>query len=181
MLEKLNQPLLRWDDFSWIRDNWKGPVFIKGILDPEDAEIALDRGADGIVVSNHGGRQLDHAQASLDALPAVVERVAGRVPVLLDGGIRRGTDVIKALCLGARAVLVGRAYVYGLTSNGSSGAQHVIEILREEIERAMTLMGVANISELNSDWLIPSQIGRGRLDLIMNYANKVNCENWLAL
>jgi L-lactate dehydrogenase (cytochrome)/(S)-mandelate dehydrogenase len=153
---RLMRPELDWDDFSWVRDHWEGPLYIKGVLDADDAAIAVDRGADGVIVSNHGGRQLDGAVAALDALPAVVARVGDRVDVLLDGGIRRGSDVVKALCLGATAVCIGRPYLYGLAARGPAGAEHVLEILRQEIVRTMTLMGVTSVKELGPDWLLPA-------------------------
>ena len=154
--EKLMRPEMSWDDFAWIRDQWQGPVYIKGILDADDAERAVDMGANGVVVSNHGGRQLDGALATLDALPAIAKRVGGRAEVLLDGGVRRGTDVIKALCLGATAVCVGRPYFYGLAVNGPAGAEHVINIFRQEMTRAMTLMGVKTVKDLGPEWLLPA-------------------------
>jgi len=150
------RPELDWSDFSWIREHWSGPVFVKGILDPDDAEEAVSRGADGIVVSNHGGRQLDGAPASLDALPAIVERVGAEVEILLDGGVRRGTDVIKALCLGATAVCIGRPYIYGIAARGPQGVEHVIELFREEMHRALTLMGVDSLRDLGADRLLPA-------------------------
>ena len=145
-----------WDDLSWLRERWAGPLYVKGLLDADDAAQALDRGVDGIVVSNHGGRQLDGAVASLHALPAIVERVGGRATVLFDGGIRRGTDVVKALCLGADACLVGRAAVYGLAARGEAGVVDVLRILREEIERALVLMGCGSVGELDRSWLLPA-------------------------
>jgi L-lactate dehydrogenase (cytochrome)/(S)-mandelate dehydrogenase len=150
------RPELDWSDFSWMRDHWDGPLYVKGILDADDAARAVDLGADGVVVSNHGGRQLDGAVASLDALPAVVARVGERAEVLLDGGIRRGTDVVKALCLGATAVLIGRPYVYGLAARGPAGVEHVLGILHEEVRRAMVLMGVNSVKELTPDRLAPA-------------------------
>ncbi|MCW2542263.1 MAG: hypothetical protein JWN95_3988 [Frankiales bacterium] len=150
------RPELNWDDFSWMRDHWKGPLYIKGVLDADDAAHAVDLGATGVVVSNHGGRQLEGDVASLDALPAIAARVGDRAEVLLDGGIRRGSDVVKALCLGADAVCIGRPYVYGMAAAGPAGAQHVIEIFREEIKRTMTLMGVGSLKELDSSWLLPA-------------------------
>jgi 4-hydroxymandelate oxidase len=138
-----------WDDVRWIRDAAKLPVILKGILHPDDAERAMDAGAAGIVVSNHGGRNLDTVPATIDALPRVTQRVARRVPVLLDGGIRRGTDVLKALALGADAVLVGRPYVYGLAVGGAEGVASVVNILRRELELAMALMGRASIAALD--------------------------------
>lgn len=157
MQYRMMRPELTWVDFRWMREAWQGPLFIKGILNPDDAERAVSLGADGVVVSNHGGRQLDGAQATADALPAVVDRVGGRVPVLMDGGIRRGTDVVKALCLGASAVLIGRPWLYGLAVGGTAGVEHVIEILREEMTRAMTLMGAGSVRQLDRSWLVPAQ------------------------
>jgi isopentenyl diphosphate isomerase/L-lactate dehydrogenase-like FMN-dependent dehydrogenase len=150
----LQRPDLDWDDFAWIRANWEGQVFIKGVLHPDDAEKAVDLGADGVMVSNHGGRQLDFSQASLDALPAIVERVGHRVPVLLDGGVRRGTDVVKALCLGATAVGIGRPYIYGLSADGQRGVEHVLEIFREEIATTLTLLGVSSVRDLGPEYLV---------------------------
>jgi isopentenyl diphosphate isomerase/L-lactate dehydrogenase-like FMN-dependent dehydrogenase len=147
---------LSWDDFSWVRDNWKGPLFIKGVVDADDAQKAVDLGADGVVVSNHGGRQLDGDVAALDALPAIAARVGGRADVLLEGGVRRGSDVVKALCLGAKAVCVGRPYMYGLGAAGPAGVEDVVRILREETARVMTLMGVERLDELNQSLLLPA-------------------------
>lgn len=149
-------PELNWDHLSWMRNQWPGPLFVKGILHPDDAAKAVDLGADGIVVSNHGGRQLEGALAALDALPAVVDRVGDRVEVLVDGGVRRGSDVVKALALGARAVCIGRPYLYGLAVGGPDGARRVIEILREEIIRTLILMGVADVNLLDRSWLHPA-------------------------
>ncbi|GAA4482059.1 alpha-hydroxy acid oxidase [Rhodococcus olei] len=153
--QRLMRPDLSWDDLARIRDWWQGPLYIKGILDPDDAETALNLGADGIMVSNHGGRQLDSALAGLEALPGVVDRIGGRIPVYLDGGVRRGSDVVKALALGATAVGIGRPYVYGLAARGEDGAAHVLEIFREEIARTLTLMGVADVAELDRTHLHP--------------------------
>jgi isopentenyl diphosphate isomerase/L-lactate dehydrogenase-like FMN-dependent dehydrogenase len=147
---------LNWDDFAWLREHWKGPLFIKGVVDARDAERAVDLGADGVVVSNHGGRQLDGDVAALDALPAIAAKVGQRAEVLLEGGVRRGSDVVKALCLGATAVCVGRPYVYGLGAAGPAGAEHVVRIFREEIARVMTLMGVDSLADLDPSWLVPS-------------------------
>jgi 4-hydroxymandelate oxidase len=138
-----------WDDTRWIRDAAKLPVMLKGILHPDDAERAIDTGAAGIVVSNHGARNLDTAPATIDALPRVAERVAGRVPVLIDGGIRRGTDVVKALALGANAVMIGRPYVHGLAVGGADGVASIVAILRRELEVAMALMGRSTIAALD--------------------------------
>jgi L-lactate dehydrogenase (cytochrome) len=150
------RPELDWTDFEWIRDQWSGPLYIKGVLDARDAVRAVDLGATGVVVSNHGGRQLDGAVASLDALPAIAAAVKGRAEVLLDGGVRRGTDVVKALCLGATAVCIGRPYLYGLAARGPEGVSHVLQIFREEMARAMTLMGVARVADLDETWLLPA-------------------------
>ncbi|KQY54266.1 alpha-hydroxy acid oxidase [Nocardioides sp. Root140] len=153
--QTLLRPDLGWDDFARIRDMWDGPVYLKGVLEADDAQRAVELGADGVLVSNHGGRQLDGAPAALDALPAVVERVGGRVPVFLDGGVRRGTDVVKALALGATAVGIGRPYVYGLAARGQEGVEHVLEIFRDEIVRTLTLMGVADVASLDRSHVQP--------------------------
>lgn len=142
-----------WSAVAWIRDQWHGPLFVKGIVTGDDAVRALEVGADGIIVSNHGGRQLDGAVASLDALPAIADRVAGRAEILLDGGVRRGTDIVKALCLGASAVCIGRPFLYGLAVDGPAGVSVVLDILREELERTLILMGVGDLGELGASWL----------------------------
>lgn len=138
-----------WDDIAWIRDMVKIPVVLKGILHPDDAELAIQAGAAAIVVSNHGGRNLDTCVATIDALPGITQRVGKRIPVLLDGGVRRGTDVLKAIALGADAVLIGRPYVHGLAVNGADGVSAVIAILRRELEMAMALMGRASLAALD--------------------------------
>jgi 4-hydroxymandelate oxidase len=137
---------LTWDVVEWIRERTTLPLVLKGILTAEDALIAAERGVDGIIVSNHGGRQLDGAIPPIEALPEVVEAVAGRCEVYVDGGVRRGTDVLKALALGARAVLVGRPVLWGLAVDGQEGARRVLEILREELERAMKLSGMPRVA-----------------------------------
>jgi 4-hydroxymandelate oxidase len=142
-------PRLTWDDISWLRSIAKVPILLKGILNPEDARRALDAGASGIIVSNHGGRNLDTLPATAEALPRVVEAVAGRIPVLVDGGIRRGTDVLKALALGAKAVMIGRPYVYGLAVAGAAGVERVLQILKTELMMAMALAGVCSIKEID--------------------------------
>lgn len=152
-LARLMNPDLTWDDIAWMRDRWRGRFYIKGILHPDDADRAIRLGADGVVVSNHGGRQLDQARATLDALPAVAAAVGDRGEVLLDGGVRRGTDVVKALCLGATAVCIGRPWLYGLAVDGETGVHRVLEIFRQEILRAMTLMGVETLDRLGPQWL----------------------------
>lgn len=151
---ELEQATFAWDDLQWIREQWPGTVYVKGLLDPEDAARAVEMGCDGVVVSNHGGRQLDHTQATLDALPPIVEAVGARGEVLFDGGVRRGTDVVKALALGARAVLIGRPQIYGLIVGGERGLLDVLGIFRAELDRALTLMGVQSIHDLDRSCLI---------------------------
>jgi L-lactate dehydrogenase (cytochrome) len=149
----LEHSTIAWEDLSWIRDLWRGPIVVKGVLSGEDARRALDAGADAIVVSNHGGRQLDGVTATLRALPEVVEAVGGRTEILLDSGIRRGSDVVKALCLGARAVLVGRAYAYGLGAAGGAGVARAIEILRTGVIRTMRLLGCHDTGVLDRSYV----------------------------
>ncbi len=144
----LEQSVVTWEDLEWIREAWTGPIVIKGIHTADDARRAVDEGADALVVSNHGGRQLDRVAPSLQMLPEVVAAVGDRVEVLFDGGIRRGSDIIKALCLGARAVLVGRAYAYGLGAAGEAGVARAIEILRADLVRTLKLLGCASVGEL---------------------------------
>ena len=148
-------PTLSWKDIEWLRSFAKTPVLLKGILNPDDAEIAVKTGVSGIFVSNHGARNLDTVPATIDALPSVVEKVAGRVPVIVDGGIRRGTDVLKALALGAAAVGIGRPYLYGLGVAGSEGVTRVIQILRKEFEMAMMLTGRPTIASIDRSVLWP--------------------------
>lgn len=142
-----------WDDLVWLRLQTTLPLLIKGILHPDDAARALDMGCDGIIVSNHGGRIIQGTPASIDALPHIVRRVAGRVPVLLDSGIRRGRDVFVALAHGATAVLIGRPYIWGLAANGAMGVAHVIRLLRDELEMTMALSGCAHPSDINQSCL----------------------------
>lgn len=143
-------PSMTWDTVSWLRDAAKVPICIKGILRPDDADKAIKAGAQAMVVSNHGGRALDGGIATLDALPAVVKAVNGRVPVLMDSGVRRGDDILKALALGAKAVLIGRPYVWGLTAFGKEGLQRVVDILRAELLVTMGLAGVPNLAAIDS-------------------------------
>lgn len=142
-----------WEDVEWLRSVTSLPIVLKGILRADDARLAVEHGASAIIVSNHGGRQLDGALTGLEALPAIVEAVAGRCEIYLDGGIRRGTDVLKALALGARAVLIGRPVVWGLAVDGTQGVQRVLEILRDELELAMALTGCANLESITADLL----------------------------
>ena len=142
-----------WADLGWIREHWGGPIVVKGVLTGDDARRSVDEGAAAVVVSNHGGRQLDCVPASLRALPEVVKAVNGQVEVLMDGGIRRGTDVVKAICLGARAVLCGRAYAYGLAAAGEAGVERAIEILRTDVERTLRLLGCPSIAALERSYV----------------------------
>jgi 4-hydroxymandelate oxidase len=150
--ELLFESSLTWDDLTWIRSLVPDlPVLVKGVLTAEDARLAVEHGADGIVVSNHGGRQLDRSAAGIDALPEVVEAVADRIPVLMDGGIRRGVDVLTALALGARAVMVGRPIAWGLTVAGEDGVADVLRILREEFMNVMTIAGCSTVGEITRE------------------------------
>jgi 4-hydroxymandelate oxidase len=149
-------PMLSWGDLAWIRERTPGlPLVVKGILTAEDAVMAVDAGVDGIVVSNHGGRQLDSSPATITVLPEVVEAVSSRIPVLIDGGVRRGTDVLKALSLGAQAVMVGRPCAWGLAVAGEEGVTDVLRILREELRNAMALSGCRSLDEIGSTLVAP--------------------------
>jgi L-lactate dehydrogenase (cytochrome) len=159
--QALEQSAVAWEDLRWIRDAWEGPIVIKGVHTADDARRAVDAGASAIVVSNHGGRQLDGVAPTLQVLPEVAEAVGSEVEVLMDGGIRRGTDVAKALCLGARAVLIGRAYGYGLGAAGGAGVSRAIAILRTELVRTLKLLGCPSASELNPSFVTPSGVRRG--------------------
>jgi lactate 2-monooxygenase len=152
-------PSLTWDDLAFLREHWDGPIALKGIQHPDDARRAADAGMDGVVVSNHGGRQVDGAIASLDALPEVVAAVGDQIEVLFDSGIRTGADIAKALALGARAVLVGRPYVYGLAMDGEAGVRYVLRCLMAELELTLTLAGYTRPSELSPQALLTA--GRG--------------------
>jgi L-lactate dehydrogenase (cytochrome) len=149
----LEQSTITWRDLHWIRDAWQGPVIVKGVHTGDDARRAVDAGAEAVVVSNHGGRQLDGVWPTLRVLPEVVEAVDGRIEVLIDGGVRRGSDVAKALCLGARAVLIGRAYAYGLGAAGTDGVTRAIEILRSDLMRTIRLLGCPSAAALDSSYV----------------------------
>ena len=138
-----------WKDIEWAKSIWGGPIALKGILDPEDAKAAVDHGADALIVSNHGGRQLDGVRSAISALPYVVDAVAGRAEVLLDGGVRRGTDVLKAVALGAKACMIGRPYMYGLASKGRAGVTQALDLFRHEIDLALALTGNTSLAALN--------------------------------
>jgi L-lactate dehydrogenase (cytochrome) len=167
----LEQSMVSWEDLRWIRNAWSGPIVVKGVHIAEDARRAVGEGADAIVVSNHGGRQLDGVRSTIETLPEIVAAVGSRTEVLLDGGIRRGSDVVKALCLGAKAVLIGRAYAYGLGAAGGAGVARALEILRADIVRTMKLLGCASVAELNrsyvdvpAGWLAAPRSGSARVD-----------------
>ncbi len=158
----LEKSMVAWHDLKWIRDAWQGPIVVKGVHTADDARRAADAGAVAVVVSNHGGRQLDGVAPSLRVLPEVVAAVGSRVEVLMDGGIRRGGDIVRALCLGARAVLIGRAYAYGLGAAGEAGVTRAIEILRTDLARTLKLLGCRSTADLDrsfvdvpADWLQP--------------------------
>ncbi len=146
-------PSLSWKDLQWLRELWDGPLAVKGILRSEDAERAVQIGADAVIVSNHGGRQLDHVASAISALPGVVDAVGAGAEVYLDGGVRRGTDVAKAVALGARACLVGRPLVYGLGAAGEAGAQRAMQILIDELRLTLTLLGCRRAADLDGDWV----------------------------
>jgi L-lactate dehydrogenase (cytochrome) len=138
-----------WQDLDWLREAWDGPIAVKGVLRPDEAAKAADHGADAVIVSNHGGRQMDHLPAALEVLPDIVDAVGDRIEVLVDSGFRRGADIVTALALGARAVLIGRAHLYGLAAAGEAGVRHAIDILTEELRMSMGLCGAATLSELD--------------------------------
>ena len=147
-------PSISWKDLEWIRAFWKGPMVIKGILDPEDAKDAVRFGADGIIVSNHGGRQLDGVLSSARALPAIADAVKGQIKILADSGIRNGLDVVRALALGADCAMIGRAYIYALAAAGEAGVKHLLELLEKEMRVAMTLTSVARVADISGDLLV---------------------------
>ncbi len=146
-------PSVTWKDLEWIRDSWRGTLIIKGVLDPDDARLAADSGADGIVVSNHGGRQLDGALSTAAALPAIADAVGERLTVLADGGVRSGLDVVRMLALGAKSVMIGRAWAYALAGGGEAGVAHVLRIIEAEIRVAMALTGVTRAADIGRDLL----------------------------
>jgi isopentenyl diphosphate isomerase/L-lactate dehydrogenase-like FMN-dependent dehydrogenase len=149
----LANSVVTWNDLAWLRETWKGPIVVKGVLTGEDARRSVDAGVAGVIVSNHGGRQLDGVPATLRALPEIVKAVNGQAKILMDGGIRRGSDIVKAVCMGARAVLVGRAYAYGLASAGEAGVSRALEILRADMERTMKLLGCGSVAELDGSYV----------------------------
>ena len=149
----LEASVVTWADLDWIRSVWRGPIVAKGVLTAADTRRAVEAGVQAVVVSNHGGRQLDTVAPTLRALPEVVDAAGADVEVLFDGGIRRGSDIVKALCLGARAVLIGRAYGYGLAAGGGPGVARAIEILRHEVVRTLKLLGCPSTAALNREWV----------------------------
>ncbi len=149
LIRKNTDPSVTWKDLDWIRSIWQGPIILKGLTSAEDAKIAVSEGVDAIVVSNHGGRQLDRCSATIDVLADIVDAVDGKSTVIFDGGIMRGTEALIALALGAKAVMIGKAYLYGLSIGGEKGVQTVLNIFKSEIDRAMGLLGVCSLSELN--------------------------------
>ena len=155
-------PSISWKDLEWIRAFWKGSMVIKGILDPEDAKDAVRFGADGIVVSNHGGRQLDGVLSSARALPPIADAVKGQIKILVDSGIRNGLDVVRAIALGADAAMIGRAYIYALAAAGEAGVSHLLELLEKEMRVAMTLTSVARVADITGDLLVRERGKEGR-------------------
>jgi len=147
-------PTIKWKDLDWIRSSWKGPLILKGILDPEDARAAVDIGADGIVVSNHGGRQLDGVLSSTRALPAIADAVGDKTTVLADSGVRSGLDVVRMLALGAKGVLLGRAWLYAMAARGEAGVTHLLDLIAKEMRVAMTLTGAHKIAEISGKNLV---------------------------
>jgi L-lactate dehydrogenase (cytochrome) len=148
-------PTLNWKDIEWIKQRWGGKLILKGIQDVEDARLAVESGADALVVSNHGGRQLDGAQSSVMALPAVVAAVGSQIEVMMDGGVRTGQDVLKAVALGARGVMIGRAFLYALGAMGEEGVTKMLQVLRNEMDVTMALCGRTSIAEIDKSVLLP--------------------------
>jgi L-lactate dehydrogenase (cytochrome) len=148
LVDQMFNPALTLDDVDWLRAEWPGSLVVKGIQTASDARAVVDRGVDGVIVSNHGGRQLDRAPIPLEQLPAILETVDGKAEVLMDGGVRSGADVIAAVALGARACLVGRAYLYGLMAGGERGVDRVADLMRQDMVRTMKLLGVSTIADL---------------------------------
>jgi heme/flavin dehydrogenase (mycofactocin system) len=160
--EWMQTPPPTWEDLAWLREQWGGPFMIKGVMRTDDARRAIDIGATAISVSNHGGNNLDGTPASIRALPSISDAVGGQIEVLLDGGIRRGSDVVKALALGARAVMIGRAYLWGLAANGSAGVKNVFDVLRDGIDSTLLALGRASIHDLSpDDIIVPAEFSRG--------------------
>jgi isopentenyl diphosphate isomerase/L-lactate dehydrogenase-like FMN-dependent dehydrogenase len=151
--ESLSRSAVTWNDLRWIRESWRGPIIVKGVLTGDDARRAVNEGASAVVISNHGGRQLDNVSPTIKALPEVVKAIGDQAEVLMDGGVRRGSDIVKAVCMGARAVLIGRAYAYGLAAAGEPGVARALQILRKDVERTMRLLGCGSIAELGREYV----------------------------
>ncbi len=151
-------PSVTWDDIAWVREHWNGKIVLKGLLDPEDALAAVAQGVDGIVVSNHGGRQLDTVPSTTAALPPIVDAVGGKLEILADGGVRSGLDVVKMLALGADAVLMGRSWAWAVASGGEAAVRHMLSVIRKEMEVAMALTGVTDVRDLTPEMLVPESI-----------------------
>ena len=149
-------PALSWDDVEWLRSVWSGPILLKGVQTVEDAKLAAQAGVSALVLSNHGGRQLDGAPASFDLIQPVMEAVAGRIEVICDGGVRRGSDIVKVIAAGATAAMAGRAYLYALGAGGEAGVDRVLEWFKADMVRTMTLLGAAGLSELSPELLAPA-------------------------
>ena len=155
MFDAIFEHIPTWDDVSWIREQWQGPLVLKGIITAEDAQCAVDAGANAIVVSNHGGNALDGSPATLRVLPEIVEAVGNRIDVLMDGGVRRGSDVVKAVALGAKAVLIGRAYIFPLMAAGEPGVRQILNRFRNEIDQTLAFLGCPSVSALDTSYLHP--------------------------
>jgi len=153
-VESQFDPSVTWDDLAWLRSLWGGKIVLKGILDPDDAREAVAHGADAVIVSNHGGRQLDDVPSTIRALPAIVEAVGDECEVLMDGGIRSGLDVVKALALGARACLIGRPWAYAVAARGEAGVEHLLRIIRDEMLVTLGLTGVADVKDLDASAIV---------------------------
>jgi L-lactate dehydrogenase (cytochrome) len=153
-------PTLGWQDVEWVKRLWEGPLILKGILDVEDARLAAASGADALIVSNHGGRQLDGAPSSIEALPAIADAVGSKIEVWLDGGIRSGQDVLKAIALGARATMIGRAFLYGLGALGEAGVGKCLEIIAKELDVSMALCGRRDVRDVDRSILVPGTFSR---------------------
>ena len=159
--EWMQTPMPSWDDLRWLREQWGGPFMLKGVMRVDDAKRAVDIGCTAISVSNHGGNNLDGTPASIRALPAIADAVGHDIEILLDSGVRRGSDVVKALALGARAVMIGRAYLWGLAANGQAGVENVLDILRSGIDSALLGLGHASVHDLSrADVLMPADFAR---------------------
>lgn len=150
-------PTVTWNDLAWLRQHWPRKIILKGVLDPEDAKLAVQHGVDALVVSNHGGRQLDGARSTISALPGVADAVGGGCEVLFDGGVRSGQDVLKALALGAKGCLVGKAFLYALAARGEAGVTLALEIIRKELAVSLALTGANDVARVSRDILVPTR------------------------